>query len=179
MADLKQITLNFDDVAEAPPTEPVEQLPAPMPVKKRGRRPNPVPLVPKQPGKRGRISLQEQAAAEDLPEIPEDAILFQKSYYSIGQVSVMFHLNQSLIRLWANEFDAFLDPKKNKKGDRFFRPEDVKALVLIHHLVRQRKFTMEGAKDYLRRNKEAGLRFSVIESMQQIKSFLLELKAAL
>ena len=76
---------------------------------------------------RGRKSLKEMGMNADLVEIPEDEILFQKQYYSIGDVATMFKENTSLIRYWENEF-SILKPKKNKKGDRFFRPEDVKNL---------------------------------------------------
>jgi len=65
----------------------------------------------------------------------------------------MFQENQSLIRYWESEFDI-LQPKKNKKGDRYFRPVDVKNLVLIYDLLRRRKFTIEGARDFLKKNKK-------------------------
>lgn len=127
---------------------------------------------------RGRMRLSEMNAVVDRPEIPEDAILFEKSYYSIGAVSEMFKVNQSLIRYWENEF-SILKPKKNKKGDRFFRPEDIKNLKLIYHLLRERKYTIEGARDFLKKNKKADEKFAVIESLKQLKSFLHELKANL
>jgi len=128
--------------------------------------------------KRGRKSVEEMAASVDLVDVPPDEILFQKSYYSIGKVAEMFNVNQSLIRLWENEFDV-LKPKKNGKGDRFFRPEDIKNIQLIHHLMRERKYTMEGAKDFFKNNKRADETFAMIESLKKIKNFLLELKANL
>jgi DNA-binding transcriptional MerR regulator len=127
---------------------------------------------------RGRMSLKDMDAGVDLIEIPEDEILFQKMYYPIGTVSDMFKVNQSLIRFWENEFDI-LKPKKNGKGDRLFRPEDVKNLKLIYHLLRERKYTIEGAKDFLKHNKKAEQRFAMIESLKKIKGFLNELKANL
>jgi len=111
-------------------------------------------------------------------EIPEDKELYEKSYYSIGVVSEMFNVNQSLIRYWEKEF-TILKPKKNKKGDRYFRPDDVKNLKLIYQLLRERKFTIEGAKDFLKKNKNAEEKFAMVESLQGIKSFLNELKANL
>jgi DNA-binding transcriptional MerR regulator len=90
----------------------------------------------------------------------------------------MFGVNTSLIRFWENEFDI-LEPRKNRKGDRFFKPSDVKNLQLIHDLLRRRKFTIEGAKDYLKKNKQADERYGMIQSLQRIRSFLLELKAHL
>ena len=129
-------------------------------------------------GKRGRRSLKDIALTADLIQIPEDEILFQKQYYSIGQVAEMFRENQSLIRYWETEFDI-LEPRKNRKGDRFFRPIDIKNLVLIYDLLRRRKFTIEGAKDYLKKNKKAEEKFAVIQNLEKIKGFLLELKASL
>ena len=130
------------------------------------------------PSKRGRKSLKQITAEADLIDIPADEVLFSKQYYTMGEVSEMFRVNQSLLRFWETEFDI-LQPKKNKKGDRYFRPVDIKNLHLIYHLLRQRKYTIEGAKDFLRKNKKADERFEVIQRLQQIKGFLLEWKAQL
>ena len=127
---------------------------------------------------RGRKSLKSYTIEADLVEIPDDEILFKKSYYSIGDVADMFKLNASLIRYWENEFDV-LKPKKNAKGDRHFRPEDIKNLKLIYHLLRERKYTIEGAKDFLKNNKKAGEKFEMISSLKKLRSFLLELKTSL
>ena len=125
---------------------------------------------------RGRRSLKDIDINADLIRIPEDEILFKKQYYAIGEVALMFRENQSLIRYWETEFDI-LQPRKNRKGDRFFRPVDVKNLVMIYDLLRRRKFTIEGAKEYLKNNKKAEEKFAMIQSLQKIKAFLLELKA--
>jgi len=139
------------------------------------------PIVKKKNNKkqtRGRMSLKDMDAGVDLIEVPEDDVLFEKSYYSIGTVADMFKVNQSLIRFWENEFDI-LKPKKNGKGDRLFRPEDVKNLKLIYHLLRERKYTIEGAKDFLKNNKKVDEKFAMIESLKKLKGFLNELKANL
>jgi len=115
-----------------------------------------------------------EAEAENV-ELPDDEILFQKQYYSIGDVAEMFHENTSLIRYWDKEF-SILKPKKNKKGDRFFRPEDIKNLKMIYHLLRERKYTIEGAKEFIKNNKAAGEKHELIESLEKVKMFLLELK---
>ena len=70
----------------------------------------------------------------------------------------------------------YLKPKKNKKGDRFFRPEDIKNLKMIYHLLRERKYTIEGAKEFIKHNKAAGEKHEMIESLEKVKLFLLELK---
>src|SRR5690349_6282030 len=137
-------------------------------------------LPPQQKPKpaRGRKALKDFEADVDLVEIPEDEILFQKQYYSIGEVAGMFKVNTSLIRYWENELDI-IEPRKNRKGDRFFKPTDVKNLQLIHDLLRRRKFTIEGAKDYIRRNRQAREKYEMIQSLQKLRAFLLELKANL
>ena len=137
-----------------------------------------VEALEKRRSPRGRLSLKEIHLNADLIQIPPDDILFQKQYYSIGEVSKWFRVNQSLIRYWETEFDI-LQPRKNRKGDRFFRPVDIKNLVLIYDLLRRRKFTIEGAKDYLKKNKKAEEKFAMMQSLEKIKGFLLELKANL
>ncbi len=155
---LSQITFQFDDSPEKVKEEKTMLVSQENPKQKRGRK-----------------SLKEMDGEAGLKEIPEDEILFQKQYYSIGDVAAMFKENTSLIRYWENEF-AILKPKKNKKGDRYFRPEDVKNLKMIYHLLRERKYTIEGAKEFLKNNKAAGEKHEMIESLQKIKLFLLELK---
>ena len=134
-------------------------------------------VLPKEP-KRGRRKITEVYITADLIDVPEDEILFQKKYYSIGKVAEMFKVNISLIRFWEKEFDI-LKPKLNGKGDRHFRPEDVKNLKLIHHLLREKKYTIEGANDFLKKNKKSDELFAVIEELQRTKLFLIDLKMSL
>lgn len=129
-------------------------------------------------GKRGRKSVREMNARVDQLQVPADEELFKKQYYTIGEVAKMFQENQSLIRYWESEFDI-LQPKKNKKGDRYFRPIDVKNLVLIYDLLRRRKFTIQGARDFLKKNKKAEEKFTLIQSLQQLRSFLVEIRSNL
>jgi DNA-binding transcriptional MerR regulator len=129
--------------------------------------------------KRGRKSFKEMNAEVDLIEIPADEILYKKQYYAISEVAGWFKVNTSLLRFWETEFDV-LKPRKNRKGDRLFRPEDVKNLQLIYHLLRDRKYTIDGAKDYLNGHKtKADAQFQITQTLQKFKSFLLELKANL
>ncbi|HRO44530.1 MerR family transcriptional regulator [Agriterribacter sp.] len=158
-------------------TEPADQAPSPgtpaFPA--RHKKEN----TPVKKGKRGRKSIKEMDAESAMISIPDDETLFKKQYYSIGEVAEMFNLNTSLLRYWETEFDI-LKPRKNRKGDRHFRPEDIKNLSLIHHLLRQRKYTIEGAKDYLKKNKlKAQQNFGIIQRLEKLKGFLLELKAGL
>ncbi|MFI5194268.1 MAG: MerR family transcriptional regulator, partial [Chitinophagales bacterium] len=113
---------------------------------------------------RGRKSIRQIAEEADLIQIPDDEQLFSKQYYTMGEVSEMFRVNQSLLRFWETEF-SILQPKKNKKGDRYFRPVDIKNLHLIYHLLRQRKYTIEGAKDFLKKNNKAEEKFETIKKL--------------
>ncbi|HEY4062632.1 MAG TPA: MerR family transcriptional regulator [Puia sp.] len=134
-----------------------------------------VPTPKAAKSKRGRKSLKQISAEADLIEIPSDESLFSKQYYTMGEVSEMFRVNQSLLRFWETEFDI-IQPRKNKKGDRYFRPIDIKNLHLIYHLLRQRKYTIEGAKEFLKNNKKAEVRFEAIQRLQDIRAFLQEWK---
>jgi DNA-binding transcriptional MerR regulator len=103
-------------------------------------------------------------------ELPE------KRYYSIGEVAKAFDVNTSLIRFWEKEFDI-IKPKKNAKGDRKFTPEDIKNLQLIFHLVKERGFTLDGAKIHLKENQKKTLdKFEIIRKLETIKSQLTNLK---
>ena len=102
-----------------------------------------------------------------------------KLYYTIGEVSRMFNVNASLIRFWEKEFEV-LQPKKNKKGNRLFTAEDVENLRIIFHLVKERGFTLQGAKAKLKDNKtDVAGTTEVYDSLTKIRSFLVELKEQL
>ena len=128
--------------------------------------------------KKGRPQSVKKITDIALLDIPEDSILYSKQYYPIGEVAAMFRVNISLIRFWENEFDI-LKPRKNRKGDRFFRPDDVKNLKLIYFLLKERKYTIIGAKSFIKSGKKVNERFEAIESLKNIRTMLLELKAGL
>jgi len=103
----------------------------------------------------------------------------EKRYYTIGEVAEQFNVATSLIRFWESEF-SILHPKKNKKGNRQFTKDDIRKLQLIYHLVKERGFTLQGAKDMLKNNPESLQdKMEVIESLSQVKSFLITLKEGL
>jgi DNA-binding transcriptional MerR regulator len=110
--------------------------------------------------------------------IPPDEILFKRQYYSMGETAAMFDITHSMLRYWENEFDI-LQPRKNKKGDRYFRPADIKNLQLIYHLIRVRKFTLDGAREYLRNHNKALDTFELVQRLEKVQAFLNELKAHL
>lgn len=130
-------------------------------------------------GKRGRKSYSEIDTEIDLIEIPDEKVLAQKLYYTISEVASWFKVNTSLLRYWENEFDI-LKPRKTRKGDRLFRVEDIKNLQIIYFLLRQKKYSIEGARTYLKQNKsQADTQAQLVQSLTKFKTFLLELKAGL
>lgn len=110
--------------------------------------------------------------------IPPDDILFKRQYYTMRETAGMFGISHSMLRYWENEFDV-LQPRKNKKGDRYFRPVDIKNLQLIYHLLKVRKFTIDGAREYLRQHNKALDTFELIQKLEKVKLFLQELKVHL
>jgi len=100
----------------------------------------------------------------------------EKMYYSIGEVAEMLEVNASLLRYWEGQFDI-LKPKKNAKGDRLFTKEDIENLKLIYHLVREKGYTLEGAKAQLKSKfEEEKKKFLLIEKLQKLREFLVEIK---
>ena len=106
----------------------------------------------------------------DLPE---------KLYYSIGEVAKAFDVNTSLIRFWEKEFDV-LQPRKSSGGKRKFTQEDIKNLRLIYNLVKERGYTLEGAKAQLKKQERKELsRIEIIRKLEHVKAMLLQIKAQL
>ncbi|MGI4021027.1 MAG: MerR family transcriptional regulator [Janthinobacterium lividum] len=102
-----------------------------------------------------------------------------KMYYTMGEVSAMFEVNQSMIRFYEKEFDI-LQPKKNKKGNRLFTPEDVENLKIIFNLINERGFTLQGAREYLKNNGDnVKENQQVVTALENLKKFLLEVKEQL
>ncbi|MGY3212252.1 MerR family transcriptional regulator [Mucilaginibacter sp. HD30] len=102
-----------------------------------------------------------------------------KLYYTMGEVSAMFDVNASLIRFYEKEFEV-LQPKKNKKGNRLFTQEDLENLKIIFHLIKDKGYTLNGAKDHLKQNMhDVKDSQRVIASLENLKKFLLEVKEQL
>ncbi|MBT5858903.1 MAG: MerR family transcriptional regulator [Flavobacteriales bacterium] len=100
----------------------------------------------------------------------------EKLFYPIGEVAKKYNVNVSLIRFWEKEFDI-LKPKKNKKGNRMFTKKDMGNLDIIYHLVKERGFTLEGAKKKLKENKSDTIdNITIINKLKELKSFLVEMR---
>tara|TARA_B100000963_G_scaffold57446_3_gene45552 strand:+ start:7435 stop:7770 length:336 start_codon:yes stop_codon:yes gene_type:complete len=103
----------------------------------------------------------------------------EKLFFKIGEVAKIFSVNISAIRFWEKEFDI-LKPKKNKKGNRLFTQRDMQNLKIIHHLLKERGFTVEGAKKKLKENKNDTINnVEIVSHLKDIRSFLVQLREQL
>jgi DNA-binding transcriptional MerR regulator len=103
----------------------------------------------------------------------------KKLYYSIGEVAELFGVNTSTIRFWEKEFDH-IKPKKNKKGNRLFNETEIDKLKVIYHLVKERGYTLDGARKKLKDNPtEVEHTAEIVQRLNEIKGFLLDLKESL
>jgi DNA-binding transcriptional MerR regulator len=100
----------------------------------------------------------------------------EKLYYAIGEVAEMLNVPVSTVRFWENEFEI-LKPMKNKKGNRLFTQADVRNLRIIHHLVKEEGMTLDGARKKLSGKwDETNYKFEIGESLQKIRSILLDIR---
>ena len=103
----------------------------------------------------------------------------KKIYYSIGEVATMFDVNKSLIRFWEKEF-SIIKPKKNKKGNRYFTERDINNFKIIFHLVKERGYTLDGAKKKLRENKEDTIKnVEIVNQLKDIRTQLVAIREVL
>lgn len=103
----------------------------------------------------------------------------EKIYYSIGEVAEMFNVAPSLIRFWESEFEL-IQPKKNRKGNRQFTKEDIENVRTIYHLVKEKGFTLQGAKEMLRNDSAAVKdKMEMISSLKKVRAFLTEVREKL
>jgi len=103
----------------------------------------------------------------------------KKIYYSIGEVAAMFDVNKSLIRFWEKEF-IIIKPKKNKKGNRYFTENDINNFKIIFHLVKERGYTLDGAKKKLRENKEDTIKnVEIVNQLKDIRTQLVAIREVL
>ena len=107
--------------------------------------------------------------------MPYKPHIITKSYYSIGEVAEMFDVTTSLVRFWETEFDI-LQPKKNRKGDRLFTPKDIENLKIIYNLVKEKGYTLKGAKEYLKSSpNKANAASDTKNLLLKLREFLVEL----
>ncbi|MFC2186013.1 MerR family transcriptional regulator [Peijinzhouia sedimentorum] len=105
----------------------------------------------------------------------------EKKYYTIGEVAAMFKVATSMIRFWESEFDI-IKPGKNKKGNRVFTKKDVESVKLVYHLVKEKGYTLQGAREFIKNSQQEGTitdNVAMINSLRNIRSFLVELQESL
>jgi DNA-binding transcriptional MerR regulator len=104
----------------------------------------------------------------------------EKKYFTIGEVAADLGVATSLIRFWEREFDV-IKPKKNRKGNRQFTKEDVQNVKFIYHLVKEKGYTLQGARDFLNNGgtSTANDKLELIESLKRVRSFLVEMRREL
>ena len=101
----------------------------------------------------------------------------EKIYFSIGEVSEMFQVNASLLRFWEKEFPQ-LQPRKNTRGNRMYSKKDIELFTQIQLLVREKGYTLEGAKNALKRKDDAVSKLVVVERLQLVRQKLVDLSVA-
>ena len=105
--------------------------------------------------------------------------IIKKIYYSIGEVAAIFDVNKSLIRFWEKEF-IIIKPKKNKKGNRYFTEKAINNFKIIFHLVKERGYTLDGAKKKLRENKEGTIKnVEIVNQLKDVRAQLVAIREVL
>jgi len=100
----------------------------------------------------------------------------EKLFYSIGEVAAMLDEQTSAVRYWENEFDI-IKPRKNKKGNRMFSPQDLENLKIIHYLLKEKGMTIAGAKKKMAENPgDVKKNHEVIRSLQEIRKLLVKIR---
>ena len=102
----------------------------------------------------------------------------EKKYYTIGEVSEELGVTTSLIRFWEREFDS-IKPRKNRKGNRQFTKEDLENVKFIYQLVKERGYTLQGARDYISKRGSGNIlpsKMELIQSLKEVRKFLSDLK---
>jgi DNA-binding transcriptional MerR regulator len=119
------------------------------------------------------VKPEEQTKSKKRKEKEVDS---SKLYYSISEVSAMFGVNASLLRFWEKEFDI-IKPRKNAKGNRLFTQQDIDHIALIYHYVKERRLTLEGARQKIKENpNDTDYNFQIVQSLKNIRAMLLEIK---
>ena len=117
--------------------------------------------------------------AEDNEYVKSKIDMVEKLYYSMGEVTEMFDVEPSLIRYWCSQFSC-LSPKRNSKGNRVFSPQDIERLKRIHHLLREKKMTIEGAKKAMRKRaieaEQNDSDIALLEQLQTLRAMLVDMR---
>lgn len=133
-------------------------------------------LAPKPPSTKEAVIPTET----ESPQHKVDEKELTKVYYTISEVAKMFDVNASLLRFWEKEFSQLGKIKKNKKGDRYYNKMNIRALNIIYYLLKEQKMTIAGAREMMKHKRKSTIaKYDVVENLQQVRSFLVDLKTAL
>ncbi len=126
-----------------------------------------------------KVSLQD-AVPDTVREDKVDEKELTKVYYTISEVAKMFDVNASLLRFWEKEFKELGKIKKNKKGDRYYNKHNIRSLNIIYYLLKEQKMTIAGARNMIKNKRKSTVaQFDMVENLQKIRGFLVNLKTAL
>lgn len=135
-------------------------------------------LVPKSTKKK--VELVDATPTTDKREDKVDEKELTKVYYTITEVAKMFGVNASLLRFWEKEFKQLGKIKKNKKGDRYYNKHNIRHLNIIYYLLKKQKMTIAGAREMMKNKQKSTIaQFDMVENLQKIRGFLVDLKTAL
>jgi DNA-binding transcriptional MerR regulator len=164
MTEDNEVAMQAIDIPNAIPAEDTE-----MPVKKTGAK------------KKATLKRRTTAVAAAEPETPKpattdllDGWVGDKQYYTIGEVSALFKVNTSHIRFWTNEFE--LKVRTTRKGDRLYTPEQVREIRGIFHLVKEKKYTISGAKAKLKEKNVTVQSIDLKKSLLHLRNKLLTIR---
>ena len=105
--------------------------------------------------------------------------IIEKKYYTIGDVAEIFGVATSLIRFWETQFEI-IKPHKNKKGNRVYTKEDIEDLRIVYYYVKEKGYTLDGAKEMIKLDKSQNLdKIEIVRSLESVRDFLLELKKSM
>lgn len=117
-----------------------------------------------------------QFRTKSIIAVPYKEREIEKKYHSIGEVAQMFKVAASLIRYWEGEFDI-IRPKKDKKGNRRYTIDDIQKIRYIYHLVKEKGYTLDGAREVIAQGKEKGFdKVAAVQKLQEIKDFLINIR---
>jgi DNA-binding transcriptional MerR regulator len=166
---------------EVAPAAKAKPQPAPQPAPVATPEPDATPTVARAPRAKKAEKVAEKPVTKHKRhkgEAPPDGWVAEKQYYSIGEVSDLFKVNTSHIRFWTNEFD--MKVRTTRKGDRLYTPEQIKELRVIHHLVKEKGYTIKGAKEKLKSGKRVSAEaMDLKQSLLQLRNKLLTIRNGL
>ncbi|WP_455498560.1 MerR family transcriptional regulator [Coprobacter sp.] len=96
----------------------------------------------------------------------------KRIYYTIGEVSEYFGVNESTLRYWEDEFDI-ISPRRSARGVRFYNREDINNVRLVYYLLKEKGLTLAGAKKQLKENRDGVIKSNdIISRLRDIRKEL-------